>query len=130
MSISRREFLIAVGAIPVAVYFAQSPNLPAPISSLGMPEGLESWQQYLWAKLEAGTDVMYVTSTQKNAWRIYNVFQRHPRLFTTHIQGAIMGRRAELIVMDDFNDDMNPDWFNSCVRTRLCPEGKIEWIHT
>ncbi len=124
---NRREFLIAVGAVPVAAYIAGKTLIPP---SLKLAHEMYPWQQHIWNMLESGKKVMYVTSTQKNAWRIFNVFQRHKNLFTTHTQGSVMGRRADLVVMDDFEGNVNAEWYNMCVRTRLTPGGEIEWIHT
>lgn len=127
---NRRELLIAVGAVPVAAYFAGLPAIAKAATVPTAPIGLQPWQLKLWEALEQGKEVMYVTGTQRNAWRVHNLFKHHKKLFCTSINSAIGGRRADLIVMDDFTDDVNPDWFNSCVRTRLMPKGQIDWIHT
>ncbi len=127
----RREFLISVGAVPVATYFAGLPKITeAVVEHATIPINLQPWQLNIWRMLEQGKEVMYVTGTQRNAWRIHNLFERHKKLFCTSINSAITGRRANLIIMDDFTDDINPDWFNSCIRTRLTPGGKIDWIYT
>ncbi|KKN65423.1 hypothetical protein LCGC14_0481430 [marine sediment metagenome] len=127
----RREFLISVGAVPVAVYFAGLPEITeAVVERATTPIGLQPWQLRIWAALERGKDVIYVTSTQVNAWRVFNLFKRHKKLFCTSINGALYGRRADLIIMDDFVDDIDPDWFNSCIRTRLTRNGKVDWAYT
>lgn len=124
----RREFLALVGAVPIATYFAQMPVVKPLLRPI--PNKLLPWQQHIWAMLESGKKVMYVTGTQKNAWHIFNLFQRHKRLFATSIHSAITGRRADLIIMDDFTEEINQDWYDCALRTRLVPGGEIEWIHT
>ena len=122
---NRREFLTAVGAASVTAYFASMP-----IISVRSPTDLLPWQQHIWAMLERGKKVMYVTSTQLNAWRVFNLFKRHKKLHCTSIGAGVIGRVADLIVMDDFNDDIDPEWFDVAIRTRLSPGGKLEWIYT
>lgn len=133
---NRRKFLALVGAVSMAAYF--------PFKAMGtitqatvFPVALKPWQQRIWMLLQRGKRVMYVTSTQQNAWRVFNLFKRHKNLFCTHIGAGICGRRADLIVMDEFEtsmsttwETMRSDWFNSTVRTRLSPKGRIKWVHT
>ncbi len=127
----RREFLISVGAVSAATYFAGLPVAArAMVKIATMPGGLKPWQLVIWRALEQGKKVMYVTSTQVAAWRVFNFFERHKKLFCTSIGASVIGRRADFIIMDDFADDIDPDWFNSCIRTRLTRDGKIDWIHT
>lgn len=133
---NRREFLIAVGAVPVAAYFAGK-VVSGELYYEGthtlvtkVPANLYPWQQRIWDMLQSGKKVMYVTSTQRNAHHIYNVFQRHKNLHATSMQAPLTGRQADLVVMDDFGGNMNEEWYNTCVRTRLTPGGEIEWIHT
>lgn len=135
---NRREFLIAVGAVPIAVYFANTPA--AALSDEQkidlMFKHLDPWQLHLWNMLEQGKRVIYATSTQKNAQRIYNLLERHKNLFCTSIGASICGRGADLIVVDDYVNvqDTYPasydEWYESSLRTRLLPEGKIEWVYT
>ncbi len=131
---NRREFFGTVGAVSVTVYFAGLPAVTVassiPVNLLPWYTQLYPWQQRLWDALENGKQVMYVTSTQYNARHTFNLFQRHKNLFTTSIHGSIVGRRANLIIMDDFNDDMDEDWFNCAIRTRLYPKGQIDWVYT
>ncbi len=142
---NRRKFLIAVGAVSVATYFA---GMPAPTqASLPMNRQrymdawytkLYPWQQHLWTMLQNGKEVMYVTSTQQNAWRVFNVFRRHPKLHCVPIGSAICGKAADLIIVDDFEPHprikpgsrVYDTWFDSCIRTRLYPNGKIVWART
>lgn len=139
---NRRKFLIAVGAVPVAVYFAELPTpaaASAPLLDTWYTK-LYPWQQHLWAQLESGKQVMYVTSTQRAAWDTFNLFKRHKNLFTTHIGAGISGRGADLIIMDEFTDYEThassvmraryKDWFNQTIRTRLHRDGKIKWVFT
>ncbi len=127
----RREFLKAVGAVPVATYFAglSTSTLPNVVAGPLTPK-LLPWQERIWSLLEAGNKVMYVTSTQKNADRVFNIFERHENLFTSNMQGPTIGRRADLIIIDDFADNMDRDWYEYAVRTRLTPDGKTDWIYT
>ncbi len=128
---NRREFLVAVGAVSVATYFGSLPTLKAETWTLNdWYLRLYPWQQHLWNMLQRGKNVMYVTGTQRAAYDAFNTFRRHERLHCTSIGSAIAGRGADLIIMDDFNDDMNEEWFDACIRTRLYPEGKIEWVYT
>ena len=135
---NRRDFLVAVGAISVTAYITRLPTgvseraIIKEIPLLGMPPNLQPWQQMLWAQLQKGTKVIFMTGTQQNANHVYNLMGRHKLLHCGSINGAIMGRRANLVVIDDFKDEINPDWYNSSIRTRLTPGNvdNIKWVYT
>lgn len=140
---NRREFLIAVGAVPIVAYCA---SLPAAAPVLEdeyidlMFKNLYPWQQRIWALLQEGKQVMYITGTQRAAHDTWALFNRHVKLHCSSIGSAFSGRGADLIIMDDFNDVQHSesaierqhfeDWYNCVLRTRLYPKGKIEWVYT
>ena len=131
---NRRKFLIVTGAVATATY------IPFGLSEVKAQTTRSStfffvpWQQYIWNQLQRGKKVMYVTSTQKNARRIFNLLKRHKNLFCTSMGAAICGRGADLIIMDEFTprsitEEQNyADWFDNTIRTRLHPGGYIGWV--
>ncbi len=142
MNLSRREFLTATG---VAVAIALLPTtsivaneLPDTIKRMSMREHV--WLHHLRMRLYAGDKVMYVTNTQQNAMRVYNLLDRHVNLHCNSIGGSLCGRRADFIMIDDFKDIQHSksvverqhyqDWYNCALRTRLIPNGEIEWVYT
>jgi hypothetical protein len=129
---NRRGFIKAVGAVSVAAY-APWPKLAESVAarSSDLLYRLDAWQKLIWLKLQEGKDVIYVTSTVQKARHVYDLFKRPKNLHCVNVNGALMGRRADFIMIDDFTDQMNPDWYDCAVRTRLVPGADpIEWVHT
>ena len=130
---NRREFLIAVGAVSVVSILPSYAAATSRWTGLSATTFQHAWQQRIWDLLESGKEVMYVTGTQKSAWKAFNLFERHKLLHCTCTGGALAGRGADLIIMDDYIPT-NPglaqtkryqEWYNTAIKTRVNPKGKI-----
>ena len=110
---NRRGFFGAIGAA---------------VGAIALPEGYVSW--FSWKP----KSYLYVVPKQKQAYALYNELGRPRNVKVISTGSAICGYGADLIIMDEkwrgsfdsyVYQEYLDDWYNSSIRTRLYPGGKI-----
>jgi len=111
---NRRGFLVGAFLAPIGTFIAVKYQLVLP------------WRP---------KSFLYVVPTSKQAYALYNELGRPKNVKVIPAGAAICGYGADLIIMDEnwrewqhdsyVRKERLDDWFNSTIRTRLYPGGRI-----